>query len=106
MKKFLIPVLAVTISVFSAFVSRPTTNVFAFTSGNSADSDDRVNPNNYTLTQPQGCSVTENLLCSIEAVKDGANKPIITTSSALYTALQHGGDPMPNFEFPGIQGKP
>lgn len=106
MKKILIPVLTVSVAVFSAFATRPTVDVFAFTSGSSTVASDRVNPNNYTLMPPTGCSAIENELCSIEAVADGNGKPIIATSSALYSALHQGGSTTPDFGFLGIQGKP
>jgi hypothetical protein len=107
MKKFFVPALAVAVSVFSAFATKPTTDLFVF-SGNSAVASDRVNPNNYSIpsTPPSGCSGSEVVLCSIEAVDNGAGKPMITSGSSLHTALQNGGRTNPDFTPADVTGKP
>jgi len=105
MKKFLIPALAVTVSVFSAFVTKPTTQLFRF-NGASGSWQDRVDPAKYSTDVPVGCSGDENVFCSLIADADGSGKPIIGTSGALYNALSHVQGPAPDFNFGGIQGKP
>ncbi|HTE26017.1 hypothetical protein [Flavitalea sp.] len=105
MKKLLIPVLAVGVSVFSAFVTRPTTLWFSYTHFSSTDPAERLDRDNYDVTTPV-CTPSQNMLCSIEAEADLDDKPIIPSSSDLHTALYNGGDTKPDFGSPLIKGKP
>jgi hypothetical protein len=105
MRKLIIPALAVAVSVFSAFVTKPTASMFAF-GGASTNAAHRVDPTKYTLvtSPPAGCSGEEVELCSIWAEADGSNKPIIT--GALLTDLDNSGRTSPVFTSADVQGKP
>jgi hypothetical protein len=106
MKKYLIPVLAVSVSVFSAFESKPTLQVFRF-NGNSTSWQDRVDPTKYSTHVPLGCSGTPNIQCSLLADQNGTTgRPLIPPTSMLYNALRNLELDQPDFDVDEIGGKP
>ena len=102
MKKYLIPVIAVVFAVGSAFTFKPQAYTFRF-DGSTTVASERTSPAKYTLTNP-GCSGTEANLCTIEAMKDANDKPVI--SGTLLSDLNNNGSSVgPIFTSSEVTGK-
>ncbi|MBX3253293.1 MAG: hypothetical protein KF862_04045 [Chitinophagaceae bacterium] len=61
---------------------------YVMTSGNPALNSDRINSANYTKqTGTVNCPEGSDAFCKIHATDNGSGKPIITSGTALYNAL-------------------